>query len=52
MYDTRKKRPIRNWLAVDARTRHTAGSMGDKRKEKSHDECRKWKQRKDKNAQD
>jgi hypothetical protein len=30
----------RNWLAVDARQRHTAGQMGDKRKEQSKKACR------------
>lgn len=38
-----KPRPVRNWLVVDARTRHTAGQMGDQRKEESRNECRKYK---------
>jgi len=38
-------RPVRNWLAVDARMRHTAGQMGDERKEQSKQECRQWKRR-------
>lgn len=45
-------RPVRNWLAVDARTRHTAGNMGDKRKEKSRYECRKWKHKPDSDDQE
>ena len=43
---------VRNWLAVDARERHTAGSMGDKRKEKSRKECRTWKRKEKDNAED
>ena len=42
-----KLRLVRNWLAVDARTRHTAGQMGDERKKESREECRKWKQKRD-----
>ena len=44
-------RPTRNWLAVDARMRHTAGEMGDERKQQSRDECRKWKQRRNKDEE-
>jgi len=29
-----------NWLAVNARQRHTAGQMGDNRKEESRRKCR------------
>jgi hypothetical protein len=36
-------RPTRNWHVMNARWRHTAGSMGDKRKQESREECRKWK---------
>lgn len=43
--------PIRNWLIVDARTRHTAGQMGDKRKAESFNECRKWKYNKSYNQE-
>lgn len=30
----------RNWQVVDARSRTSAGSMGDKRKERSRKACR------------
>jgi len=39
----RKEIKIRDWQAVNAWFRSGAGQMGDKRKEKSREECRKWK---------
>jgi len=41
-----KERKIRDWTAVSAWFRSGAGHMGDKRKEKERDECRKWKHKK------
>jgi len=41
-----KERKIRDWTAVSAWFRNSAGQMGDKRKGKSRDECRKWKHKK------
>lgn len=45
MSNTIRKTPrkTRNWIVVDARQRHTAGQMGDKRKKESREECRNWK---------
>lgn len=47
MSKTIRKRPYkyRNWRAVDARSRTTAGPMGDDRKEESRKGCRQWKQK-------
>ena len=51
MFRTKMRKP-RNWLVVDARCRHTAGDMGDKRKEESRKKCRTWKHKENQNAQD
>ncbi|KKM89346.1 hypothetical protein LCGC14_1249650 [marine sediment metagenome] len=45
-------RPTRNLLAVDAWFRSSAGDMGDKRKEESRKECRTWKHKENRDAQD
>lgn len=41
-----KERKVRDWTALAAWYRSSSGQMGDKRKEKSRDECRKWKHKK------
>lgn len=38
---------VRNWEAVKAHFRNSAGSMKDKKKDSSKKSCRTWKQKKD-----
>lgn len=50
MSKTRKphqpKIKVRNWRAVDAHFRSSAGNMGDNRKKESRTACRDWKHNK------